>query len=60
MATKREESPSHIRAAQEADHPKAALKDTVDICQKPQLLDEVRPNKVLSKNMRRKMEREIV
>ena len=58
VATKREGSPSQIRAAQEADHHEAALKDIVDICQKPRLLDEARPNKALSKNMHRKVERE--
>ena len=58
VATKREGSPSQIRAAQEADHLEAALKDIVDICRKPRLFDEARPNKAHSKSMRRKVERE--
>ena len=60
VATKREGSPSQIRAAQEADHLEAALKDIVDICQKPRLLEKARPNKAHSKSMRRKVEREYV
>lgn len=58
VATKREGSPSQIRATQEADHLEAALNDLVDvICQNPRQLDEARPKKAHSKNMRRKVER---
>lgn len=61
VATKREGFPSQTRATQEADHPEAALKDTVDICEKPRLLDEAIDLRLSQlKNMRRKVERMIV
>ena len=55
VATKREGSPTQIRAMQEADPLEAASEDTVDSYQKPQLLDEAR-HIARSKNRRRKLE----